>query len=560
MHHIKRKNIQQFILLTVIIILVNFIISNVFFRIDLTSEKRFTLKEITKETLRELEDIVYVEIYLDGEMPIAFKRLQREIREQLDEYRIHARNNLHYQFINPATLAEGKEREKLYRELAQKGITPLNVKDRDEEGGASERLLFPGAVIRHQGREMAINLMSDNRLYGSEQNLNHSIETLEYRFMTAIRNLAVDKVRKIVFIEGHGEPEHHKVGDISRELANFYQIDRGAIDNPDCLFPYDAVFIVKPRKAFKESEKFALDQYIMQGGKVLWFIDAVDINMDSLSAGSSLAFIKSLNIDDLLFRYGVRVNPVLIKDQSCNVIPVNTGVRGGQAQFSPLPWSYYPLFIPAQEHAVTKGLDLILGRFVNTLDTIANPEIKKEILLSSSQRSKTVQAPRFIELREVEEPFDASYNQGPLPVAVVLTGSFSSAYQNRMVDQYIDSDDFVYKAAGETTRMLVVADGDMICNEVRWTRNGPMIAALGFDRYTKQTFGNKEFIMNAFHYLMDDVGLLDLRAKDLQVRLLDREKVRNERRKWQMINLALPSLCIIFSGIALNIIRKRKYS
>lgn len=558
--HNRKQAIQQFVLLTGILIVLNILVSDVLVRIDLTSEKRFTLKEVTKETLENLEDIVYIEVYLDGEMPISFKRLQIAIRQQLDEYRVYAGKNLHYQFINPVTMAEGKERETLYRELAQQGIIPLNVKDRDEEGGASEKLLFPGALIRYKGRELAINLLSDNRLYESEQNINQSIETLEYQFMVAIKNLTIEEIRKVVFLEGHDEADQYQVGDISKTLSNFYQIDRGTIDKPDCLFEYDAVFIVKPRRAFKEAEKFAIDQYIMQGGKVLWFIDAVAVNIDSLARGSSLAFIQSLNIDDLLFRYGTRINPVLLKDQSCNVIPVNTGMRGRQARFSPLPWAYYPLLIPPSDHPVSKGLDLILGQFVNTLDTLATQGVRKEILLSSSARSKTVQAPRPIMLEEVQESFDATYNQGNQPVAIVMEGIFQSAFQNRMVKQYLGNNQYQYLSQSEPTNMLVVADGDMICNQVRNTRNGPVIAPLGYDRYTRQTFGNKDFIMNAFHYLMDDTGLMDLRSKNLKIRLLNKEKVRNERLKWQIINLALPSLIILMTGIFIQIIRKKRYA
>lgn len=532
-----------------------------YFRLDLTSEKRYTLKKISKKILRDLNDIVYIQVYLDGDLPVGLKKMQKNIKEQLDEYRIYTNGNLQYNFINPSEDKNNDTRKEFFKDLFNRGLAPINIQNKDKEGGTSQKIIFPGAIIRYQGKEMAINLLRNNKNLSAEQNLNISIENLEYEFITAINNLCIDSIKKIAFIEGHGELDPYETGDITKEIAKYYQVDRGKIDHVASLDNYIAIIIAKPQKAFTEKEKFTIDQYIMNGGKVLWFIDAVDVNMDSLATGTTFGNISELNLSDILFKYGVRINPVLLKDLHCNIIPISTSYQGGQAKFVPTPWLYYPLFVPSQNNIITKGVDLIKSEFVNTIDTLNNgTETKKIILLNSSTFSKTIAAPLMISLAEVKENPDQRLFNSSFPVAVILDGQFNSVFTNRIFANLIDVPDFVYKNKSIHTKMLVVADGDIIKNEVRMTANGPMLSPLGFDKYSNQNFGNKDFVMNCIHFLVDDKGLIELRSKDLSLRLLNRSKINAEKTKWITINTVIPVLLIILIAWIVSEIRKKRFA
>lgn len=564
MKNLKKQNIIQLTIALVVILLINYIASNAFFRLDLTSDKRYTLSNATEEILDSLDDIVYIEVYLDGEMPIGFQRMQKSIKELLDEYRVIAGDNIHYNFINPSESDNQSKRNAIYQDLYDRGVIPTNVKDRDEEGGVAEKILFPGAIITYKERETPVNLLVNNPGFSAEANLNNSIQALEYEFIDAIRKITAKTRKRIAFIEGQGELDEYQTGDITRELNEYYDIDRVTIkDYAHILDPYEAVIIAGPTESYTEKSKFILDQYIMNGGKVLWFIESVKVSMDSLSTGNiTFALMNDANLRDQLFKYGVRVNPNVIEDIQCSVIPVNTALSGNQPKFAPAPWLYFPLLNAPSNNSITKNLNLIKSEFPSTIDVLdSKSENKKQVLLSSSANSKVTNVPILVSLNQVKEQIDPqAFKQMNLPVAVLLEGEFESVFKNRPVDKYIQDQKLSFKENSIETKMIVVSDADIIRNDIRKRADGIFISPLGYDRYTQQTFGNKDFVMNAVHYLVDQNGILDIRAREFKLRILDKSKLSEEKGKWKFINSVLPVLIILIFGIIITYLRRRRYA
>ncbi len=561
---IKQQNILGFIISLAIILLINYIVSFVHFRIDLTAEKRYTLTDQTKELLKNLDDIVYFKVYLDGDLPAGFSRLRNSTKELLDEFRVYGNDNIHYEFINPSELKDKTARDELYRDLYKKGLDPTNMKEKDEEGKTSQKIIFPGTVVTFQSKELAVNLLKNNISMPPEVNLNNSIQDLEYEFVRIIKKLSTEKTPKIGFIEGHGELSDIQVADITNALFDFYSVKRVKIAaNLDALKDFDVIVIAQPDTLFDEKDKFIIDQFIMNGGKSLWLIDAVKIDLDSLAyTNATIGMVNYTNIEDQLFKYGVRVNPVLVQDLQCAVIPINTAVVGAPPQFAPSAWYYFPLIAPPSSHMITKNLNLLKSEFANTIDTVGEGlNIKKTILLYSSQYSKTISAPARVSLDIMKyEPDKRMFSSPYLPMAVLLEGEFESLFKNRITPDIAFNKDIGFKEYSVPTKMIVVADGDMIRNLYR-KENGQITPyPLGFDRYTGQTYGNKEFILNAINYLCDDSGLLSLRAREIKLRLLDKAKIMDEKFKWQLINTILPIAFIIAFGIVIGIYRKRKYA
>jgi len=547
-----------------VILMLTFILSSFFHRFDLTSEKRYTLSGFSKSSLRNLKDIVYIKVYLDGDLNIQFRKMQLRIIETLDEFRVYAGDNLEYELINPFDNKDAAVVEDVVNELYDKGLKPTNILAKDVEGGSTEKLIFPGAIINYRGVEVPVNLLKNNPGAGAEENINNSLQAFEFEFMRVISSLSVDSTEKIAFIEGHGELDEYQVGDLTRELGWYYQVDRGKIDGrPGILDQYITLVIAKPVTAFNERDKFVLDQYIMQGGKILWFLDLVNANLDSISEGGPMvALIHELNVQDLLFRYGVRVNPILIQDVQCNVIPVNVALAGNPADFRPAPWLYSPLLTAPGKHPITRNLNMIRTEFAGSIDTLeARKGIKKTVLLASSEYSRSVTAPVIISLDEVRyTPSQDQFTSKHLPVAVLLEGSFESAFRNRMISQLFPDTAFGLTESGSPAALLVVADGDIIRNDVRPTPQGVLISPLGLDRFTQQTFGNKEFIVNAIHYLTGHGDLINLRSRELTLRLLDKARIKEDRTKWVLTNTIGPPLLIILAGILFAWLRNKKYA
>lgn len=559
---IRNQNIIELIITLVIIILLNFIGSSYYYRFDLTSEKRYTLSPATKEILDSLDDVAYIKVYLDGELPSGFLRMKTAIRELLDEFRWYSPENIRYDFIDPLEDEDPVIRRNITAQLYKAGLQPTNIQVRQKDGSTMQKIIFPGAIISYSGVDVAVNLLKNNPGVNAEINLNNSIQSLEYEFISMVRNLNSKQVEKVAFIEGHGELDELQTGDITKSLANFYQVDRGNIGGKyGCLDNYRAVIVAKPMQRFSESDKFVIDQYIMNGGKVLWLLDVVRASLDSLMDGSTFAFYSPVNLDDQLFRYGVRINPDLVKDVQCHVIPVNKGLAGGSPQWSLSPWYYFPVISPSNNHLVTKNLNMIKLEFASSIDTVGEPgKISKEVLLATSPYTKLVQLPELVSLRESDiAPKESEYNKSGVPVGVLLEGSFESVFKNRSIPEGVSGRPAQIRTSGDKTSMLVVSDGDIIRNEVLSTADGPAIEPLGYDRYTSQVFGNSDFILNAVNYMTDETGLITLRGRELKLRLLDRQKVRDEKLKWELINLAMPGIIIILAGLLINIYRKKAY-
>ncbi len=559
---IKQQHIIQLALSLVILALVVFISSKAFFRVDLTSEKRFTLSDETRTILKSVDDIVYVKVYLEGDLPVGFKKLHNVIRETLDEFRVYSKTNIQYEFINPSESSDPNVRKSVYAELVSKGLQATNIQSHDKEGSASEKIIFPGALISYKGNEFPVGLLRNNVSLSADENLNNSMQTVEYALIKGIFDLTNKNVQKIGFLEGQGELSNMQIADIDRELSNYYKVEPVIIDGkPGALDSYKAIVVAKPSQSFKEQDKFVLDQYIMNGGKVLWFMDEVSVNADSLAGGATVGFINDLNIHDQLFSYGVRINPNLVQDVQCNQLPINAGNVGGQPRWVPAPWLYYPLISPLVDHPITRNLNLIWAKFASQIDTLAMPNIRKTPLLKTSTYTKLVKAPLFIQLSEVKNRMERSeFNKPNQTIAVLLEGRFPSLFRNRQVKDILPGSDVTLKAESVPTKMIVVADGDMIANDVRMSPKGLMITPLGFDKYSRQTFGNKEFVVNAIDYLTNESGLMALRAKEFKLRVLDKARIQDERFKWQMINTVLPVLLVIGFGIYYNNSRKKKYA
>jgi len=554
---------MQAILWSVLLILVSYLSSFIYFRLDLTGDKRFTLFRGTREMLDSLSETIFVTVYLDGDMPLGFKRMRRDIRELLDEFRVASHRSIDYEFVNPSAYEDPELRNEVQADLVRQGLVPTDVYERRRDGGTNQRRLFPGAVLRYRNRSTALNLLMNNPGFSAEQNLSHSIEVLEYGFANAIRLLTTDKVGQVAFIEGHGELDAYQTADITAELARYYEVYRGFIDvdRPN-LDPYAAVIIAGPRSRFSEKEKFVLDQYLMNGGKILWLLDMVEVYHDSLSAGeTTLALLRDLNIDDQLFRYGVRIQPALARDIQCALIPVNTALAGEQPRFTPAPWYYFPLLAPRSDHPVTRNLNMVKAQYAGVIDTLASPMVKKTTLLGTSQYTKVVNAPVVISVRQVDEaPVQAEYNRSFLPVAVLLEGTFTSVFRNRMTGNYALPEGKVFREQSVPTAMIVVSDADIIRNDLRWKATVPEPLPLGYDRYMQQTFGNKDFIMNAVNYLTDDTGLMQLRTREFKLRLLNKAQVTRQHTLWQVINTLLPILIIGLAGIITMVVKKMKYT
>ena len=559
---LKKQNVIQLILAVLIVALIYYIVSFAFFRIDLTQEKRYTLSPVSKQILKSLPDEILIKVYLDGDLPSGFKRLNKSVHEMLDEFRVYAPTNIQYQFIDPYNGSDPKAANAIIKELYGKGLQPTNVKFRDDNGGSSEKMVVPGAIVSYNGVEFPVSLLSNNPGISGEENLNNSLQEVEYQLINAIHSVTNTKLDKIALLEGHNELEQYYVGDIMRELSNYFQVDRGAINNKiTALSNYKCIIIAKPQTAFSEEDKFILDQYIMNGGKVLWFIDPITINNDSLSNGNTLANIAQLNIDDQLFKYGVRINPTLIQDVQCALLPINSAMSGNQPKFVNAPWMYYPLLSGFQQNPVSRNINMVKAEFCGYIDTLQTEGLTKSILLQTSKYTKIRNVPNFVSLKEIKQPKKREeFNKSFLPVAVLIEGQFPSVFKNRMLSVLNINGSYIFKEKSVANKMIVVADGDIIRNEIRQTPQGIMISPLGMDKYSSQTYGNKDFILNAVNYLTDDIGLMNLRSREIKLRLLDKVSLRDDLMKWQIINTLGPILILVIFGLFVTFYRKRHFA
>ncbi len=575
---VKRRTFIELVFVLGIILLLNYISHFYFKRFDLTVEKRYTLAPSTVKMLEELKDVVYVKVYLTGDLPVGFKRLESGIKEMLDEFRVYGNENIQYEFINPSENSDKKQRDEVYKQLYKSGLMPTNLNEKDDEGRTSQKVIFPGALITYGGSEVPVDFLQSNMNKNPEDNLNGSVEEVEFNLVSAIRKLKKEFGQSIAFIEGHGELPEENVADITSSLKEYYTVDRVALNGKlnslsermeDSLGfhtrnKYDLIIIAKPDSAFKEQDKYIIDQFLMYGGKILWLIDPVNASIDSLAYQSSiLALVNDLNIEnDQLFKYGVRVNPTLLQDIQCAFIPVNTAAPGAQPQFSPAPWIYFPLLQPSTNHPIGRNVNLVRGEFVSTLDMVGDDaDITKTVLMSSSQYSRVMNAPVRIGLELIREKLEPRlFEKSFVPVAIMLEGKFKSIYANRLAPEMYEHAEIAYKKESFPTKMIIIADGDMIRNNVQRLGFNKKPIPLGYDRYTGETYGNKEFLLNAINYMLDDSGFMNLRTREVKLRLLDRAALENSRTYWQIVNTLFPVILIILCGLFISFLRKRKYT
>lgn len=526
-------------------------------RIDLTEEQRYTMSPATEELLISLQEPVFVEVFLEGEMPSGFKRLRNGIEETLSQFEYSANGKVIFEFKDPSLAKSQKAKNEYFRSLVKRGLQPTNLSYK-RDGNKTEKLLFPGAILTYLGQEHPITLLKGSQSASSEERLNQSIEGLEYEFASAIRILSNDRRKNVALLQGHGEPDSLNLAGLTNSLLEKYNVFNVDLSNPNRqLSRYDAVIFPKPTTAFSAQEKYRVDQYIMNGGKALFFIDALRVNMDSASGDGTFAFPYDLNLDDLFFKYGVRLNKNYVQDIVSGEFPIVAGNMGNQPQIRMLPWPFFPMVNNFGDHPIMKNMDAVALKFVSTLDTVKATGIEKTVLLKTSQYSLVSQPPVKVAFNELRKNLDPKrFNHGEQNVAYLLQGKFQSLYKNRILPKGVE--DRSFKDKGVESSILICADGDIIRNEFGLKDGTPL--ELGLNPYTQIKHGNGDFVMNTLDFMLSDKGLMTSKNKELKIRPLDRVKVADEKLKWQLINLLLPILFIVLYGVIRAYLRKKKYT
>jgi ABC-2 type transport system permease protein len=550
-----------------LLVAVNYIAGLVHFRIDLTQEKRFTLSKPTNNLLKSLQAPVNITVLLDGDIPAGFKKLAGSASDMLSEFKEIAGSKINFSFEKAAAGVTDSLKMYVYDSLQQLGINPTNVKAQAKEGeGMEERFVFPGAVIRYKDRTIGVDFLQGQSNTDGINSLNNAEALLEYKLAGSIRKITRDSVPVIGYLTGNGEPVSYHVYDlIDKTIRPDYGFSPIPIDSVNTIPAiFDALFIVKPVQRFTDAQKLKIDQYIMNGGKVIWMLDNLYASLDSLqrSEGRFVAFDMGLNLEDQLFKYGVRINQDLVQDLQCDQIPSVIGSYGNKPQMQVLPWPYFPLLRNTGGHPISKNLDYVLSQFPQSIDTVKADGIKKTVLLSTSAEARTLNAPAIVEWASIKNEDDLkTFSKSNIPVAVLLEGKFSSLFANRISSATADTLARIYrqpfKPAGDAdNKMIVVSDGDIALNPFS-QKGGPM--TMGMNQYTRYQYANKEFLLNAIEYLVDSTGILESRGKDYVLRLLDKKKVEEDKTFWQLVNTALPVLLIIIIIGIYQYMRKRKY-
>lgn len=550
-----KKSLVVFIAIVLINILGHFF----FYRFDLTKDKRYTLSETSLKLAKEIDEPLQIEVFLKGNFPGEFKKLQAETQQLLEEFKAY-NSNITFQFINP--LADEEARDTIMAAFISKGMLPVNVTLTDK-GKQSQEVAFPWALATYKGQSVKVPLLKNNMGASTAEKVVSSVQHLEYAFANAFNTVIKPKQKKIAVIKGNGELHDILMADFIKQVRENYFIGTFTLDSVAkkpaeslaFLSKYDLAIVAKPTEAFSEAEKLVLDQYIMQGGKTMWLIDQVNIDMDSLynPAGSSLAYPFDLNVNDLFFKYGIRINPTLIKDVMATPIALATGEQGSGTQYTEYPWLFNPLIFSDSKHPIVSNMDGVKFQFANGMELLRN-DIKKTTLLHSSPYSKSVGTPVQVSLNMVNErPEQAEFTgKGQIPVAVLLEGRFHSMYENRVLP--FESKN--YQKIGISNKMIVVSDGDVIRNQLD-KEYQPL--ELGYDKWTNKLYANKEFMLNCVNYLLDDSGLINIRNKSVELPLLDQEKVYANYTASQVLTIGLPLLLLAAFGLVFTVLRKRRF-
>ncbi|QNR85559.1 gliding motility-associated ABC transporter substrate-binding protein GldG [Pedobacter riviphilus] len=552
----------NFAVVTITLVILNILGQNIFYRFDFTADKRFTLSEKTKTLLQKNEKPVIVTVFLAGELPPAFKRLQAAVSDILADYQAYAKAEVKVVFVDPIAGLNQADQDTVINNLYERGIEATNLSVKTESG-LTQKLVFPMAMMESGGKELPIKLFQNLDTRGNyEDNINRSIESLEYTFTSSLKKVLSGDNPRIGFSESNGELSDLQLADAIHTLSNSYLVGRIDLNNIDKagLDKLKMLIIAKPKKPFTETEKYKINYFVMNGGRVLWSIDQVNAELDSLRGKSGqMAVNSNLNLDDMLFMYGARVNYNIIADPANSAeIPVSTGVVGGQNQMQLVPWIYYPILLPDTAESVVKKLDGVKSEFPSTVDTIGVKGVKKSYILATSPYNKVYNVPKLFSLQMLREQLDPrSFQSKPQHAGLMLEGNFPSVFAGRPLPATI-TQPYTLESTSKPAKMIVIGDGDIFKNQVSEQNGTPF--PLGFDRYSQRTFGNKALLLNIVDYFTDNDNLIALRNKEVKIRLLDKAKIKLEKTKWQFINVVAPLLLLIFFAIFQHYYRKYKYA
>lgn len=556
----KKNNLKSVLIILAIILVLNALGSSFFHRFDLTKDKRYSLSPTSLNIIKQVQNPLYIKVFMQGDLPAEFKRLQQETKQLLEEFQAY-NNNIVFEFVDPLENEDASMDN--IKELYRKGLTPINITV-DDKGKQSQAMVFPWAIAVYDNKEVNIPLLKNIMGASTTQKVIGSVQHLEYSIAEGLNKITKAKQKKIAVIKGNGELQDVLMAKFLLQVRESYFIGPFTLDsvakNPigslETLKKYDLAVIAKPTATFTDEEKQVLDQYIMNGGKTLWLLDQVSVEMDSLynASGATLAYPRDLNLNDLFFKYGIRINPDLVKDEQGSPIKLATGEQGSATQYQEFNWKFAPQVYPNSAHPIVKNLGGIRFDFANPIDTLKNG-IKKTILLQSSQYSKKIGTPAEINLNSVaEETSPNDYlNKGNIPLSVLLEGSFQSMFENRV----LPFEQKTFQGKGKENKMIVISDGDLIKNQL--DKNFQPVE-LGYDQRSGNLYDNKDFLINCVNYLLDDNGLINIRSKDLDLPLLDKEKVYENYTRTQLLTIGLPLLILALFGILFTYLRKRKYS
>lgn len=573
MRNIRRQNILGIIAVLLVLVFANVISSYLFRRFDLTSEKRYTLSESTKEVLKGLDDQVLFRVYLEGDdLPAEYRRFRNDIKNMLDQFRAYS-SNVEYEFINPNAFKTEEEKMQLYQTLVKKGLVPIPIAT-EEEGVQKQQVVYPAMEVTYKGRETALQLQSAGLSSRStEEVINTSVENLEYNFVTALHRLTRPVQARVGFLTGHNELDKIDIYDIQMSLVDDYKVENvylnqninaltGRIQNVSdssvtVSNKYDVLVVPKPLETFSDKDLYVIDQFVMYGGKILWLVDALDADLDSLQ-GKEQTFATRLptNLEEMFFNYGVRINPDLLMDYRCRGIPM----MGNDNRMQLVPWYYFPTLVPNSDHPIVRNLDVLKTDFISSIDLIDN-NIKKTVLLTTSDHVHIKNAPVNVQLADARIPVNEQlFNRSNLPVAVLLEGSFQSLFRNRLATAFMELSEIGYKSECEKpTQMIVVSDGDIIRNGVQSSEQGLYPLPLGYDKYTDVMFANKTFILNAINFLAGDEAMIDARPRNIAIRRLDVAKVKSQRGYYQFANIVYPVVLVLLLAAVVLCARVLRY-
>ena len=532
------------IVVLVALVVINLLMSYIVWRWDMTDDKRYSISAPTKALLQDLDAPLTITLLLNGEMNAGFLRLQKATQEMVEELGVYAAGG--YQLLGAP------------EQLTTNGygnLEPTVVHERTHKGQTAQTIIYPYAIVQYHDRSQVVTLLKNQRGLSGEENLNHSIENLEFAFAEAIRSLTQDTIEKIAFLEGHGELDEHDVYDLTQQLAKYYQIDRGTLGTVSgVLDDYKAVIIADPQMPFSETDKYILDQYIMQGGRILWVVNGVRFSDDYLaSEGYTPIIALDLNINDMLFRYGVRINHALVQDLQCLPVPVDVSHDPNQPNWQPMPWTFAPLLLTSQVSPITRNVAQVTATMASAIDIVGEDDgIRKEVLLATSSASRLTRAPAKVDLSMGSD--SEGFNQAFVPVAVSLEGVFPSIYAHLLPPEEVTLTTPLLRES-KPTRQIVVAAGSTIRND--WQQGQPL--PLGYDRYTQMQFGNRDFMVNAVLHLTDDQGWLQLRQKEFTLRLINDQRARQTRIAAQVISIVIPLALLAIVGGAMLILRRKRY-